>query len=91
LSELEEEKKKILQNLHQTDGWNSQTSYAAQNLQIHLQGIEEEQRCLLEEKQEIEERYCLSSYYSSQYLLHLASILNQMFIGWSVGVSSIFL
>lgn len=62
LSELEEEKKNILQSLHQSDGRNSQTSYAAQNLQIHLQGIEEEQRCLLEEKQEIEERYCLASF-----------------------------
>jgi hypothetical protein len=31
-------------------------SHATQNLQVHLQGIEEEQRCLLEEKQEIEER-----------------------------------
>lgn len=61
LSELEEEKKKILQSLNQTGGRNSQTSYAAQNLQIHLQGIEEERQCLLEEKQEIEERYCLAS------------------------------
>jgi hypothetical protein len=61
LSELEEEKKKILQSLHQTDGQNSRTSHAAQNLQVHLQGIEEEQRCLLEEQQEIEERYCIAS------------------------------
>jgi hypothetical protein len=60
LSELEEEKKKILQSLHQTDGQNSQTSHAAQNLQVHLKGIEEEQQCLLEEKQEIEERYCIA-------------------------------
>jgi hypothetical protein len=56
LSELEEEKKKILQNLHQTEGQNSRTSDATQNLHVHLQGIEEEQRCLLEEKQEIDER-----------------------------------
>lgn len=56
LSELEEEKKKILQNLHQPKGPNSRTSHSTQNLQVHLQGIEEEQRYLLEEKQEIEER-----------------------------------
>ncbi|KDR03817.1 hypothetical protein L798_04460 [Zootermopsis nevadensis] len=57
LSELEEEKKKILQNLHQTEDQNSRMSHATQNLQVHLQGIEEEQRCLLDEKQEIEERF----------------------------------
>ncbi|PNF22688.1 hypothetical protein B7P43_G07149 [Cryptotermes secundus] len=57
LSELEEEKKKILQNLHQPKGQHSRTSHSTQNLQVHLQGIEEEQRYLLEEKQEVEERF----------------------------------
>jgi hypothetical protein len=56
LSQLEEEKKKILQNLHQPESLNSRASHSTQNLHVHLQGIEEEQRYLLEEKQEIEER-----------------------------------
>ncbi|PSN45978.1 hypothetical protein C0J52_09779 [Blattella germanica] len=58
LADLEEEKKRILKNMHQA-GSQNQFPQSAKNLQVHLNGIEEEKRCLLEEKLEIEERYLL--------------------------------
>ncbi|XP_066996887.2 pleckstrin homology domain-containing family D member 1 [Anabrus simplex] len=57
LVDLEEEKQKILKNLHKSEDVKSQLSQESEDLRVHLQGIEEETKCLLEEKKELEKRY----------------------------------
>ncbi|CAG2068211.1 unnamed protein product, partial [Timema podura] len=57
LSALETEKRSILKTLEQSESQNSRLSQVTRKLQVTLRGIEDETLSLLEEKEDIENRY----------------------------------
>nr|CAD7431723.1 unnamed protein product [Timema monikensis] len=57
LSALETEKRSILETLEQSESQNSRLSQVTRKLQVTLRGIEDETLSLLEEKEDIENRY----------------------------------